>query len=478
MKSVEFRLLWPFYITTLISSSFSVAVPIWVIFFQSHFSFLQISIALSLQALAAILFEIPSGSLADVFGRKYSVVTGIVLQGILWLFLPFIRSALLLYTAFFMIGAARTLESGADKAWMVDWLKANRQGTLVREMFLKLHGLHSAGSVIGSLMASVMLFSFEAWFLFWVQGGGYILEGALLLLFAKESACRCRKKHRLAGLFTKSVQTSKTGVAFVWHNKPVLYLLLASTFAVCSKDFGCIAWQPLLVDLSLPAEHLGVVFSIAGALGIIAPLLAKGLLKALEKESNFLLFTNSVEFLLLLSLCFIDKPFVSAGVMVYLLVMLVSDLQLPILSSCFHSLIPNKIRATVASVQSVVFAVSSLAVTAVAGYLMDTKGPKYAMVMCSFLLVPAGILYAGMKSSRARFPRLEEQLDRLIGEPMQQLFPELTRFPMPPFRRFGYPFVHSCNRATFPRPAASACTPKLREVMFRSMNRYWFPRHS
>ncbi len=202
MKSVEFRLLWPFYITTLISSSFSVAVPIWVIFFQSHFSFLQISIALSLQALAAILFEIPSGSLADVFGRKYSVVTGIVLQGILWLLLPFIRSALLLYTAFFMIGAARTLESGADKAWMVDWLKANRQGTLVREMFLKLHGLHSAGSVIGSLMASVMLFSFEAWFLFWVQGGGYILEGALLLLFAKESACRCRKKHRLAGLFT------------------------------------------------------------------------------------------------------------------------------------------------------------------------------------------------------------------------------------------------------------------------------------
>ncbi len=138
---------------------------------------------------------------------------------------------------------------------------------------------------------------------------------------------------------------------------------------------------------------------------------------------------------------------------------------------------PEQNTRTVASVQSVVFAVSSLAVTAVAGYLMDTKGPKYAMVMCSFLLVPAGILYAGMKSSR-HASHDEEQLDRLIGEPMQQLFPELTRFPMPPFRRFGYPFVHSCNRATFPRPAASACTPKLREVMFRSMNRYWFPRHS
>lgn len=478
MNNIECRLLWPFYGTALISSSFSVAVPIWVIFFQSHFSFLQVSIALSLQSLAAIILEIPSGSLADVFGRKYSVVTGIILQGILWLFLPFIRSDLLLYAVFFMIGAARTLESGADKAWMVDWLKANRQGKLVREMFLKLHGLHSAGSVIGSLMASVMLFSFEAWFLFWVQGGGYILEGMLLLCFAKESVRPCRKKHRSPSLLTKSLQTSKTGLYFVWHNKPVLYLLLASTFAVCSKDFGCIAWQPLLVDLSLPAEHLGIVFSVAGALGIMTPLLAKGLLKALEKESNFLIFTNSVEFLLLLSLCFIDQPFVSAGVLVYLLVMLVSDLQLPISSSCFHSLIPNKIRATVASVQSVVFAISSLAVTAAGGYLMDTKGAKHAMVMCSFLLIPAGILYAGMKSSRARLPRIEEQLDRLIGEPMQQLFPELTRFPMPPFRNFGYPFVHSCNRANFPRPAASACAPKLREVMFRSMNGYWFPRHS
>jgi hypothetical protein len=130
VKRCEFDLLWPFYLTALLSASLSVAIPIWVIFFQSRFTFLQISLALSLQAIAAILFEIPSGSVADTLGRKNSVVVGILLQGLLWLLLPFIRHDMLLYAVFFSLGLARTLESGADSAWMVDWLRENRQGVL------------------------------------------------------------------------------------------------------------------------------------------------------------------------------------------------------------------------------------------------------------------------------------------------------------------------------------------------------------
>ena len=395
LNRTEFRLLWPFYITALVSSSFSVAVPVWVIFFQKNFSFLQISFALSLQSIAAILFEIPSGAVADVFGRKASVVTGIVLQGLLWLALPFIDHDLLLYAAFFLMGLLRTLESGADKAWMVDWLKENQKGKLIREMFIKIHSLHSAGTVVSSLVASILLFSQEMRSLFFVQGCGYIIESFLLFFFAKESLHQ-GKRMRMGALIANAVKTTKAGVCFVRG----------------SKDFGCIAWQPLLVDLSLPMEHLGIVFSIAGAVGIIAPFFAKVLLKKYRRESDYLTATNLVEFLFIFSLCLIHKPYVTFGVMVYLFAMLISDLQLPIMSSCFQSLIPSRIRATVASVQSVVFAVFSLIVTAVGGLLMDRYGPRTAMVCLSFLLIPAAFFYMRIKESSSRLHIRAAPLER------------------------------------------------------------------
>ena len=482
LNRTEFRLLWPFYITALVSSSFSVAVPVWVIFFQKNFSFLQISFALSLQSIAAILFEIPSGAVADVFGRKASVVTGIVLQGLLWLALPFIDHDLLLYAAFFLMGLLRTLESGADKAWMVDWLKENQKGKLIREMFIKIHSLHSAGTVVSSLVASILLFSQEMRSLFFVQGCGYIIESFLLFFFAKESLHQ-GKRMRMGALIANAVKTTKAGVCFVRRSKPLLYLLLATTFAVCSKDFGCIAWQPLLVDLSLPMEHLGIVFSIAGAVGIIAPFFAKVLLKKYRRESDYLTATNLVEFLFIFSLCLIHKPYVTFGVMVYLFAMLISNLQLPIMSSCFQSLIPSRIRATVASVQSVVFAVFSLIVTAVGGLLMDRYGPKTAMVFFSFLLIPAALFYMRIKESSSRLHIRAAPLERGFWKNRQacsgQWWVLPARWLCPPkiMALIAPPAVPSFTQARSRRNDPSRCALRVRKVSNKqlSIKMYHFP---
>jgi len=195
LKKTELQLLWPFYVTAFSSSASSVALPVWMIFFQTHFSFLQISFALSLQSLASIMFEIPTGAIADLFGRKVSVVSGIVLQGLLWLALPFIHSETVLYFAFFLMGFLRTLESGADHAWMVDWLKGNKQAKLIQEMFIKINSLHSVGRVLSSLLATLLLLFMEIRFLFFVQGCGYILESALLFFFARE---KVRQRRRTA----------------------------------------------------------------------------------------------------------------------------------------------------------------------------------------------------------------------------------------------------------------------------------------
>lgn len=397
MKKNELKLLWPFYLMALTASSFSVALPVWVIFFQHKFSFVQISFALSVQSLAAILFEIPTGAIADTFGRKVSVILGITLQGLLWIALPFINSGHLLYSAFFLMGTLRTLESGSDKAWVIDWLKGNHRGNLVHDMFIKIQSLSSIGCVISSLLASLLLFFFEIRWLFFIQGCGYVLESTFLFFFAKEKICR-KKKTNNKKLVQDALCTAKKGVNFLLNTKALFYLVLATTFAVCSKDFGCLAWQPFLVELSLPAKYLGMVFSIGSLIGIITPFFSKMLLKKFGLEKHYLSFTTAVEFIFLASLYFIDRPFFALGVIVYIFVMVISDLQSPVSSLYFQSLIPNKIRATMGSVQSMIFAVFSFVITIIGGYAMDKQGPKMAIIYFSFFLVPAAIFYLRIKN--------------------------------------------------------------------------------
>lgn len=401
-KKNELRLLWPFYMMALIASSFSVALSVWIIFFQHKFTFTQISFGLTFQAVAVILFEVPTGAIADIFGRKFSVVSGIMLQGLMWLALPFIDLPALLYLAFFLMGALRTLESGADKAWMIDWLKCNNEEKLVHDMFIKIQSLNSAGLVIGSLLTTLLLFLFEIKHLFFVQGCGYLFAGLLLFFFTKENIYKRNTTNKR--VIHDTLHVSKEGINFLLKDKALLYLVLATSFAICSKDFGVVAWQPLLVDLSLPVKYLGIVFSGVSLIGIITPFLSKKILKKIGHEKNYLTITTIIEFIFLISLYFVDNTFFTYGIIVYISVMAVTDLQSPVGSLYFQSFIPSKIRATMGSVQSMIFAIFSSFSTIIGGYIMDNTGPKMALVCFSLFLIPAAFFYLRIKNKAHHLP--------------------------------------------------------------------------
>ena len=84
------------------------------------------------------------------------------------------------------MGLARTLESGADKAWMIDWLKDNKKDTLIHDMFIKMQSLNRAGSALGLLFSTVLLFILDMKYLFLIQGAGLLLTGFFCCLLLKK----------------------------------------------------------------------------------------------------------------------------------------------------------------------------------------------------------------------------------------------------------------------------------------------------
>ena len=394
-KKDELRLLWPFYLTVLLMGSFAVINPIWVIFFSQKFTYFQISIGMALSSIAMILFEIPTGALADVLGRKFSVTLGIVLGGLTFIILPFINTPLLFYLALFLMGVFATLRSGEDEAWMIDRLKRNRKEGLIHDMYIKIQSFYSLGFVLGPLFATLLLFFFEMKHLFFIQGSGFILANFILIFFAKEDFHK--KKAKIKEIAHNTLHTSKKGFTLLFKNKTLFYLVLAAVFASFSAEFGIVAWQPLLVNLSLPIRYLGIVFSAVSLIGIVTPFLTKRLLKKIGHEKIYLAVTTLAEFIVLAFLYFIEKPLFLYGAIVYLLVNFARDLRLPIRLMYFQSFVPSKIRATVTSAQSMILSVVSFISIIVGGYFIDRIGPKMTLVYFALFLIPASISYMLIK---------------------------------------------------------------------------------
>lgn len=390
-KEDELKLLWPFYLFELLSGSFLVTAPVQIIFLLQRFSFAEVSFASAFAGLVAIFFEVPSGAVADTYGRKFSVTSGNLLSSVLCVAIPFIRSPLALFLMLCSGAAVGTLRTGADEAWMVDRLEHYGKQDLIHEMYTKIWSLRAVGFTIGSLFSSFLLFFFEMPTLFYIQGVGMLLVSAFLVFFAKEDQHTVPVKEKRT--IQKTVSTVKDGFGFIWQTKPLLYLLIAISFAYFPRSFSLLAWQPVLVNLSMPVKYLGIIFALSNLLTIIIPFLSKKILGKFGNEKYYLAFAALAEFALLLSLYWVGKPFFFYGIIIYLLHDCVVTLRIPVDSAYYQSFLTRQTRATAGSVQYMMLSLISSLCMVSGGFLADIIGAKTMIILFAFFLIPAGFFY-------------------------------------------------------------------------------------
>ncbi len=111
-----------------VSSQMVFDSAIWILFLQHRgFSLAEIGLAEAAFHLAPVLLEIPSGSFADLVGRRWSLAIGsgltVLAAALLWnaTTLPVVMLAL------FVSGANYSFRSGADQAYLYDALSIEHQ---------------------------------------------------------------------------------------------------------------------------------------------------------------------------------------------------------------------------------------------------------------------------------------------------------------------------------------------------------------
>lgn len=111
-----------------ISKWFNLVMPVVVLFYQDNGMGMQeIFVLKSIYSLAIVALELPSGWMADVWGRKKTLLLGAVLGSAGFLMYSFSYGFWAFVAAEIVLGAGHSFVSGADSAMLYESLKADKK---------------------------------------------------------------------------------------------------------------------------------------------------------------------------------------------------------------------------------------------------------------------------------------------------------------------------------------------------------------
>jgi MFS transporter, DHA3 family, tetracycline resistance protein len=396
---------------------FVLTMPTWVVMAVYLVSELELSplelvlMGTAMEA-AVFLFEIPTGVVADMYGRKLSLIIGFIGMGVAWMAVGLVSAAWLIIALWAFWGLSYTFTSGAYEAWITDEVGSENVGSL----FLRGQRISYAGAVAGLvLQVALGTWSLKAGV---IAGGAITVVAGLLCIFLMpETGFRRRPRGERASAVREFGTTAAGGARFAWARRVVLLLIAVQLFmGMSSEAFDRLKEAHFLRDVGLPAVgDLDPViwFGIFWLAGLLLGFVAIGrLIKRVERGgretvTRFLFAFTAIELVTMLVFALTGSTWVAIAAL--LGVFFARDLAGPLYTTWLNEQITDSsVRATVLSISGQANAIGQAAGGPVLGAIGNVWGIRAALAGGAIVIAPALGLYARAIRHGGKEPELEE----------------------------------------------------------------------
>ncbi|HEX7019835.1 MAG TPA: MFS transporter [Gemmatimonadaceae bacterium] len=350
-----------------------------------------------------VLFEVPTGLVADMRGRRLSYLLGtltLAVSTLLYLLMwritaPFAAWALVSA----LLGLGFTFFSGAVQAWLVDALHAHGYDGALDPIFARgeiVEGVAMlGGSVLGGYVAQLTNL-----------GVPYVLRAAALavsfvtaLLLMHDTGFT---PTRNVGALAQMKAVLRGAIQYGLANPPVRWVMIASAFTDGVSIYGFYAMQPYLLDLYGDPKAYGVAglsAAIVGGAQIAGGLLVARLSRVVPRRTTLLLFAVVASGLTLGLIGLIPR----FPVAVALLVVwgLLFSMVMPVRQAYLNALIPSEQRATGLSFDSLMGSAGGVGAQPLLGKAADVWGYPASYLCCAAIqLMAAPFLFVVRRERR------------------------------------------------------------------------------
>lgn len=379
--------------------NFWLSRAVWMLFLlQRGFSLTQVAFCEALLHLTVVAFELPTGSMADRLGRKYTLAMSClcsIVAGLLYLFAP---STATLALAFVIDGAAASFRSSSQEALFYDSCLAMGR---MRD-YPRLYGQFSAILKASMLAAEASGGKLSEWSfaaLYWIQMGMAALALVVILGISERNG---GPKVHMAPLEGRQFLAS---IRLILRT-PRLRSLLVFQAVFWSQVHLVVAYgQHLFATLGVSRGIIGIVYALASLAGIVSAHQAYRWEPRLgERRALTVSFVAST--LATVGLAVLPAPWCFA---VFVLHYLSTDFLEPILSDYVNREIPSHSRAMTLSLFSVVLSLMTAILFPVVGSLAEHHYVGH--VLAAFTVASALVVLPGLRRWPDSPPTMQPEAD-------------------------------------------------------------------
>lgn len=327
-------------------------IPAYVIerlFWQERgMSVFEVVLCEIIYAITIVLIEIPTGVLADRFGRKTLLVFGAVLSMLEFVILLFAHQFWAFAIVVFLAGIAGACTSGAFNALLYDSLLAVKREKSFEKIIGRCNSLDFVGALLaalaGSLLAKWLGFEFNYIFSAISMGAAFCFT-----IFLKEPPIEISND----GVQIKTGQLKeyvKSSFTF-YRNNPKIMVLITNAMAIgACVNYLDEFWQLYLDGIGFSIMYFGVFSAVISLSRIPGNLLAETLINHLKVDTIILIVLGISSFGFFMTAIYPGW----IGIVAMIVVFIASGAVDPVVTGYLHHHSDSNIRATIESVQSLI----------------------------------------------------------------------------------------------------------------------------
>ena len=335
----------------------------WILFFiQNGLSLLQIGLLESIFHGTSLLCEIPSGMLADRFSYKTNLYLARLSSIGSSILILFGQGNFWIYAIAMMVNAwSYNFDSGTSTAFLFDSAVEAGQKDRYLQISSFLSGVAEVTRTLGTVVAGFFIHGALAW-TYYIAIGLSLLSILLIFLMKEPESKSDERSHLTLKRILEVVKQE-------WQEKPVLfYWMLTYQLVGTIMCMFYFYYQQKISDLA--SWQVSLIMLIGSGFNLLAVYLASQIGKKWNSNQVFPILVALTGLALLV--VGVKTPF--AYLSVYLLTNALYAVYQPIYYNDLQAYLPSSVRATMLSINSMMFSLSMIVIFPLTGWLIDTCG--------------------------------------------------------------------------------------------------------
>lgn len=365
-------------------------VPFFVLFMKERgLSYEEIGMTQGIYYVLFLLFDLPTGVIADKWGRKLALALTAVIKILALVICIFSYSFYFFVVAEFLFSLSRAFASGSGSAFLYDSLLYTKESHNYKKIQGKALTMHLVGNTIAALIGGVISYFVDLQYVY-IFSVVFAFAAFFVALRFQESMIFAVSTDALTSAFNFYGSHLIASVKEVILNKFIIWVIFYSSFIFVLIRANLISlMQPLLIFFMMPKFMFGIIDTVTSLGAAIFSYFSDSVENKIGFKKTFLLMP------LIMLISYLGMGLVNSklAIVFVFIQMFTIGIYPPIVKDYIQKeIVDSKKRATILSMESMLGRGTFSVFAMFLGYVLHTYDVKVAMTITAVFAFVGSIL--------------------------------------------------------------------------------------